>query len=368
MEIYLWLLILPLILALAERAPARLKPLGWALIWLGLVLFLGLRRDLGHDWNNYVLMFQRAGAYALPEAVTLSDPGYMLLTGMVSRVGLALPVANLVCAGIFATGLLKFVRIQPSPPLALAIAVPVLVAIVGLTTTRQSVAVGLLMWALALYVSGARRLPPLLLLGALLFHWTAVILLPLVPMMLARRFNHALVVFSAAVTGAVLAIALATVPALSERIAYLDQSSGAPFRTGLTMAAAVILFLGWRRISLSEDERRVASFLTALGLFSAALIPVLSVAADRLGFYAIPLQIIVFARLASLVSSEAGRIAVRAAVAGTYVILLAGWLALSGYRACLVPYRSYLADPAALRDAMPDRHRRPAPCLASPPA
>ena len=93
------------------------------------------------------------------------------------------------------------------------------------------------------------------------------------------------------------------------------------------------------------------------------LTPVLSVAADRIGFYAVPLQMMVLTRAAALAAGRAApdRRAGRDRLPG--LAMFAAWMALTSYRTCLSPYRSYLTDPGALRTADPEVHRRPFLCM-----
>ena len=359
MAIYLWLLTAPLILAMSRNLSPRLERFSYILVWIALVLFLGLRREVGGDWDNYLIMFVRARLYGLPEALTLADPGYMLLSVVVARIGLSLPVVNLVCAAIFATGLLAFVRAQPKPALALLAAIPVLVVIGGLATTRQAVAVGLLMGSLSLYSSGARRLPSAMLVAAILFHWTAIVLLPLIPVMLVRRIPSRLIIGAGAVLGVGLALAFATLPFLQGRYGH---SGGAVFRGSLTFLAIAVLLVGRQKLDLDDRTRRMAAFLASLGILSLCLIPFFATAGDRLGMYVVPLQMLVFSRAATLVRPGAYRIAAQAAIAIPYLVLLASWLAMTEYRPCMVPYRTYLADPEGLRLGAPEPMRRSSEC------
>ena len=359
MTIYLWLLVAPLMLATGRRLSPRWERLSYVLVWIALVLFLGLRREVGGDWDNYLVMFLRARMYGLPEALTLADSGYMLLSVLVARSGLSLAVVNLVCAAIFVTGLLAFVRAQPRPALALLVAIPFLVVVGGLATTRQSVAVGLLMGSLALYASGARRVPSAMVVTAVLFHWTAIVLLPLVLVMTIRRIPIRLIVVAGAVTGIGLALAFATLPFLQGRYGY---SGGAAFRGSLTFLAIVALYAGRRRLDLDDQTRRIAAFLASLGILSLCLIPVFATAGDRLGMYVVPLQMLVFSRAPGLAPPGRFRAAVQAAIAIPYLVLLASWLAMTEYRPCMTPYRTYLADPEMLRLGAPEAHRRNSEC------
>ena len=252
------------------------------LVWLALALLIGLRRGIGIDWDNYLILFVRAGAYPVPEAMTLSEPGYMLVSAIAARLGFALPVVNLVCAAIFAAGLMMFVRIQKSPALALLIAIPVLVVLVGVAP-RQSVAIGLLMAALR----SMRPVPGAFPRGCssltLLFHWTAILLLPFMAIMSLDRIRLRWIILAGASAGLALAAALWSIPALAQRIALLPQSSGALYRGIPTALALIALFTLWHRLDLDEREERIAAYLAALGLFALLITPAFAMAGDRFG-------------------------------------------------------------------------------------
>ena len=113
-----------------------------------------------------------------------------------------------------------------------------------------------------------------------------------------------------------------------------------------------------RSTSLGLALRLGLGFLLSRGLFALFLTPVLSAAGDRLGLYAVPLQIMIFTRLPGLAPAGAVRLAAAAAVAAAPLALYLAWLTAGSYRACFIPYRSYLADPPAIVDQTTDRHRR----------
>ena len=350
---YFSLLLFPLILAAGQSRPPSVQRLCFLLVWAGLTLFIGLRREITGDWDNYLVMFERARTYELLDALTISDPGYMLLNRIVAGLGLGIPIVNLICAAIFIGGLLLFVRSQPLPALALLIAVPVLIG-VGAFTTRQSVAAGLLMAAMAFYSRGRMKLPSLLAAASILFHWTAAILMPLAPAMWLRRIPNWLIIAGGIAAGVGFVAAFVFVPGLSERFALVGQSKGAMFRGSVTLLALVVLFGGWSRLELNEHERRIAAYLAAAAIFTLLAIPVFPTAGDRLGYYAIPLQMLVLPRAVALFQSGLLRTATTLAVAAPYLVLFSGYLALTPYRPCLVPYRTYLTDLEAIR-----LHREP---------
>jgi len=361
---YLWLLALPVLLALGRRAGPRRERWALLLTWIALTLFVGLRRNVGGDWGNYLLMHARAGSHPLFDAIMLGDPVYMLISGLLFRFGFALVAVNLVCAAIFAGGLVLFVRVQPRPALALIIAYPVLIAVAAFAT-RQSAAIGLLLAALAMLSAGRTRLAASLVLLAPGFHWTAILLLPLLPATLIRAWPPRLTIAAGAAAGLGLAALLALTP-MGERFDNVGASAGAPLRAGFFLLTLIVLAVRWRRLGLDEREFSAGAFLAALGLFALALTPVLSTAGDRIGYYAVPLQMMVLPRAALSLSSPALQRTAQWAIAILYAGIFAAWLALSPYHTCLVPYRTYLVDPAAIRILDPEQHRRSSPCGAGP--
>jgi hypothetical protein len=271
----------------------------------------------------------------------------MLLNRAIARLGLGIAIVNLACAAIFAAGLVIFVRSQPLPALSLLIAVPVLIG-VGAFTTRQSVAAGLVMGAIAFYSAGKIKLPSLLIVGSILFHWTAAVLVPLAPAMVLRRIPNWLIVSGGIAAGAGLAAAFQLVPGVAERFAEVAQSKGAVFRGSVTFLTLVVLFGGWKRLDLNDPERRIAAYLAALAIFALFAVPVFPTVGDRLGFYAIPLQMLVLPRAVAFFQSRLARAAAIVAIATPSLVLFGGYLALTSYRPCLAPYRSYLTDLEAL--------------------
>jgi hypothetical protein len=148
-----------------------------------------------------------------------------------------------------------------------------------------------------------------------------------------------------------------------ERFTHVNESSGAMLRGSLTLLALIVLAARWKRLGLAAAELRAVAVLAAIGLFALVLTPTLSTAADRLGYYAVPLQMIVLPRAARTISSAVKRRAAQAAIALLCLGMFLAWMLLSPYRACLTPYRSYLAAPGAIRTLDPQAHRRSQPCI-----
>lgn len=363
MWVYFLLLIPPALVGAAHHLAPRLRPQALLAAGLLLALFIGLRREVGGDWDNYLLIVQRAALLPFADAMAQTDPAYALLSRAVAQAGLDVGVVNLICAALLVAGTLSLARSLPLPHVALVAALPVLLMIGGFAPTRQATAVGIFMLALPLLATGKKGMPAALLVLACLFHWTAAVLLPLVPLMLLRRAPPTWMIVAAGGLGALALIAaFVTIPAAAERLGSFRQSGGALLRAVPVALALGLFALAPRRLAPGEEDRRIAAYLAALSLGALLLVPVVSTVGDRLAFYAVPFQMLVLARAPGLLPAGRLRLAAEALAMLPHLLLFAGWLAATSYRPCLIPYRTYLADPAALRFEPPELSHRSAAC------
>lgn len=343
---YLTLLAFPAMSAAADRAGQPQRRGIYIGAFILFLLFAGLRHHVGCDWNNYLLMFRRAQLSPPLEAMTIGTPAYMLLNWVIAWLGLGFAWVNLVSAGILFSGVLAFLKFQPRRWLGLLIAVPVLLAIAGFGPNRQCITVGILLWILYFYLKNG-RVSYSLFAVAPLFHISAILFLPL-PLLLLMRRKEALPMPVAALLGVLPGLALCLVPFASadfaDYITRVEPSGGAWLRFSLTAAALTAVLLLRRRLKLGAPEERVAAYFVGLAVFSAVCGLLSSTFTDRLGFYLVPLQILVFTRLADVSAKRAARLAVQAGVTVAYLVMFVGWLDFTNAKSCLAPYTSYLTE------------------------
>ncbi|MDN5863186.1 MAG: EpsG family protein, partial [Salinisphaera sp.] len=171
-----WVAFLAVVPGALMRSPLR-KP-GWLVIGTALSLFVGLRYQVGGDWDTYLTSyFYVASRLSLGQALLQSDPGYVLINWIATHAGLGVWAVNLFCAAAFCSGLVALCRRLPEPLLALVAAIPYLVIVFAMGYTRQAAAFGFVLWALTFLLD--RRLLGFVLLMAVAasFHKTAVILM-----------------------------------------------------------------------------------------------------------------------------------------------------------------------------------------------
>jgi len=141
---YWLLLLIPAWRALAAPKERWSDPISVA-IWLVLTLVIGLRHEVGGDWETYLENLDLVRDEPFSNISLIRDPAYVLLNWVSWKLGAVIYGVNLVCACIFSFGLVLFCRAQPRPWLALCLSIPYLVIVVAMGYTRQAVSIGFLL-------------------------------------------------------------------------------------------------------------------------------------------------------------------------------------------------------------------------------
>jgi hypothetical protein len=307
-----------------------------------LTLVVGLRNEVGADWFNYVRIFSDARFKDLGSALSLGDPGYQFVNWGVEQAGAEIWLVNLICASIFAWGLLRFARAQADPWLAMVVAIPYFVVVVAMGYTRQAVALGILTAGLAALQRGSSILRFAVYVAvAALFHKTAVVVLPLV--VFASKSNRVLN-FIAGVALSVLCYYLFLSDSVDTLVKnYIDVrygSEGAAIRVTMNLVPATAFLFMCKQLEFSETEERIwrAFSLAAIGLLIALFLSPSSTAVDRIALYIMPLQMAVLCRVPFLFKAQRTGYAVVVAYA---VMVQFTWLNFAAHARYWVPYHFY---------------------------
>lgn len=320
-----------------QAAPVPLL-IGAILVWLA----IGLRYEVGADWQTYKFLYSYAGLADLRRVLSIGDPGYQLLSWCMRRTGADIWALNLICALIFTWGLYRFARAQPDPWIAFVVATPYLIIVVAMGYTRQAVAIGILMAGLAALSRGASVARfALYVVAAALFHKTAVIVLPLV--IFSGRRNKILNAL-AGIAGCFLLYDLFLADSVEGFVRnYVEteySSQGAAIRVAMNLVPAVLFLLFRRRLRFEEAEASIWHYFSLASLLMPVMLIVLpsSTVVDRLALYFIPLQIAVLPRVAYLFK---GQQAGRAAIVLYAMAVMFTWLNFAAHARYWVPYRFY---------------------------
>lgn len=279
---------------------------GWMFAGLALTLIIGLRHEVGGDWFNYFRYLWLVQHQSLGEAITQSDPAYMLFNWLSVHAGWGIYGVNLLCAIAFVSGLVVFCRAQARPSLALVVAIPYVVMVLGMGYSRQGIALGLGMIGLVALVNRSTMWFVFWVVMAATFHKSAVLLVPIAA--LASSKNKYWTAAWVSVAAVLAYVVLLEDEVQSLYASYIEagyQSQGALIRL-LMNAIPAALFLWFRkRFRFSPEEYKLWLWISVLSLVMLVLLAVSpsSTAVDRVALYFLPLQLVVFSRLPEVLGS-----------------------------------------------------------------
>ena len=309
----------------AYWALARLKPISpsvsavsmgrwsfmWKFIYVFLVLMIGLRYEVGGDWETYLEMLDSyTGSTLNAREFGFQDPAFVLFNQFSVKTGLGIYLLNFLSALIFCWGLVVFCRAQPRPWLALAVAVPYLITVVAMGYTRQSVAIGIAMVAMTALGQGIIFRFVLWIALAATFHKSAIILLPMA--VLANSKRRIFTLLWVAVASLVLFVLMVQESLSFLMGGYIEdamQSSGAAIRVAMNAVPASLFLVFHKRFELTPHQRSFWSWMSWSALLLVGLLTVSpsSTAVDRIALYWIPLQLFVLSRLPNALGRVDGK-------------------------------------------------------------
>ncbi len=335
----------------ALLVPGRLRPQGhrlrmsWVVTGLVYVVFIGLREQVGGDWPNYLRRFYEIAGVPFSDVIKMGDPGYMALNWLMMDWGWGVYGVNLVCAAIFVSGLIVFCLKQYKPWLGFAVAVPYLVIVVAMGYTRQSVALGFVFWALAHLEQGNFKRYLLLIAAAVLFHKTAVLMIPLGIFLYRRGWLFRVIAVGLAGYG----LWDAFVGMEQERLwnTYVEQqmmSEGARIRVFMNLVPSLILLVYWKQWKRYFPNPAFWLMLALGSVATVLLVGFAPTAVDRVALYFTPLQVAVFARLPLLARRQVSSHTVTAGILLGYGAVLFVWLNYASHAYAWLPYRNVLFE------------------------
>lgn len=323
----------------------RMTP-AWLVMLLLLILLIGFRHQVGGDWFNYMRHLEEARGATIGYVFEGNDPGYRFLNWLATQTGMGIYAVNTIGAVIFCLGLLAFCRSMPRPWLALAAAIPYLVIVVAMGYTRQGIALGLAMFGLlALERHATTRFGWWVLSGAT-FHRSAVLLLPVAALAATRRRIWVAFWMGMVALVGYLAFVEQDVDVLyANYITRGYESQGALIRLGMNAVAALFFLALQARFEVSQTSRSLWRWISilALSMFAAFFVmPGSSTALDRLGLYLLPLQVLVFSHLPSVIGTRRTRKSWVVAVLLYFATIQAVWLLYANNAYAWLPYGNLL--------------------------
>ncbi len=311
-----------------------------------LTIFSGFRFQIGCDWFAYEDFFRRIPDFSFQEILLQRDAGFYLINRFIYNLELDFIYVNIFTSIIFFIGLHSLAKRQPEPISFLALAFPILIVNMPMSALRQGIAIGLVCIAfLAILDKKFIKFVALIVLASL-FHSSALIFLLLTPFVKQKYSNKNLILSGFLfLPGAYLLTFTSLDDIVIQRYIQTDMEAyGAFFRVGFLFITAIFFQFFLRKkwqFNFPEDYTlvQVGSIMIML------LIPltfVSSVIGDRVGYYFIPIQLIILARLHHFYDGR-NRIYIKYAPFAALGFIFIVWTSFSyHFNLCYLPYRSWL--------------------------
>ena len=169
---YFALMSVPSFLTLFGRRTATAPVLITAVIY---ILFVGLRYQVGADWNGYIYLHKYAASMSPIEILSKSEQLSLLLFKLSETAGYDMSISNFVAALLLMAGVVALALRTVDPLLAIVAATPYLIVAFGMSGIRQAMGVGLIFFTFAYWPKWGliRRSAGIFI--ASLFHTSAIV-------------------------------------------------------------------------------------------------------------------------------------------------------------------------------------------------
>lgn len=341
--------------AVAKHGGARKQI--YAVVLFSIFLFSAFRYQVGCDWSGYYLQYVSAASFDWQTLTSIRDPIWWAIIAWINESGLPYPVANLISSAVFFAGVHVMARRQPDPLGFLVLLFPILIINMPMSGIRQGAAIGLICIAFTAFIDRRPLKYAVWVMLAAGFHASALVFVLLLPVATGRYTRGRLIIAAGlALPGAYfLGSSEAAELATSRYIETDIDAVGAAFRVGILSLSALYFFVFVRKkwISAFSVDYSLAS-IGAIGMVLAfLLIPISTVIGDRFGYYLIPIQVMIFARLPFLPFRRNAALHSAAPYLGLLLIFTV-WTQLSNhFQQCYMPYQTWIfgfpgGDPVGL--------------------
>ena len=277
------------------------KSFYWILL-IALTIFVGFRNEVGCDWIAYEGHYSIGSEAAFLQSLNLRDPGHWLLISFLNYLGLPSYSLNVVASSLFFAGLHFLAKRQPDPLAFIVLCFPILIINMPMSAIRQATAIGFMCLAFAAFIDRRQFLFIFWVFVGMLFHSSIIVFLLLIPFV-RMRFNIQNVIFGLIIFIPALIGMLQTESAEWASNAYMKEGSaeaaGALFRLGILVLSGAYFLLKlapyWRRNFPNDFKLVMIGSWMMVSFF--LLFFVSSVIGDRFGYYLIPIQAMIFARI-----------------------------------------------------------------------
>ena len=351
-QIYYWtLFIIPAFVSLWElnikKSTSKIFTFIFGLI---LILFIGLRNEVGGDWGSYLRNYYITGlSFDFTSYPVRSDYGYELLSYLSFQLGLPIYIFNSIIALIGVYAIFRFAKKYKQKWLFIAISIPTLITVVHIGFVRQGFATSLAILAFIYLIKEKNIKFILFSLLAISIHKTAlfIIIFFLISKFINfKKYKFEILVFSLISIFAFYFLKdqfgnLLTYYIYSDRDILISR--GAPMRL-ITHIIAVLLFLNFRNyMNFSVIENRFLTLYSILVFIAVFFVSNYSTFVDRISIYFLPFQYLLIIKFIQFYYKNYFYNLLKLSVLIFYGIIFFIWLNYSYATVRWIPYKSIIS-------------------------
>lgn len=311
---------------------------------LFLIIFVGLRDQVGGDWYSYLEYYDRFEKLSLYEIIYLNDIAYDFLNWVTNRFNGNIYIVNYICAIFFLIPLIIFCTKRDYFLISILISFPYLITIVSMGYVRQAAAIGFFLLGLNFLESKSKFSLILYLFSltiAFLFHKSAIILFLFFIFFKIKISTKIFLIFSSFIFILILSQYGFFGNVYIRYIETQMQSQGGIIRTLMNLPPALGL-LFFKKYFKEDKLYEIFLAISIISVLSLILVPFFSTLIDRISLYFIILQIYFWPKFIYLNKKEL-RIGIYLLVIVVYFIIYSVWLNLANHREYWLPYKSILS-------------------------
>lgn len=266
-----------------------------------LFFFSALRYEVGCDWYGYQYQWRFVGTgNDFPN--TLTELLWWRLLSLLQYFNFSYISLNVTSSMIFFAGAYILARRQYDPLGFLILLFPILIINMPMSGIRQGAAIGIICIAFVSFTRSKQISYIFWVIIACGLHVSAIVFLLLAPLVRKASKIYKLILTSIIIV--LLTVALIMTPTIDVvSLRYINSGNadakGAIFRTGLLALSGMyfLIFLKKKWKLYYPDEVKLLTF-GCVGMFVLFLVSIFfTVIGDRMSYYLIPLQAIIFARI-----------------------------------------------------------------------
>ena len=342
--IFLTIFLFLLLYVLKDKKLARNQI--YYIVLLGLFLFSAYRYQVGCDWYGYYKLYLKMQNWDMITLLNSRDPLSHLIVYFVFKVGLPYPYIFIPFSLLFFIGVHIFARKQPDRLSFLILLFPVLIINMTMSGVRQAAAIGIICIAFSAFVDKRPVRFIFLVFLATAFHSSAIIFSLLLPFASGIYNKYRFILFVAIALFGTIGFTYTNnfQYAVNAYIGSGREAFGALFRVMILELSIIYFYLfvnnKWKN-TFPNDYGLVN--LCALGiLLLLLLLPISTIISDRLSYYFIPIQAMIFARLPYLPFKRNHSTYIALPYLGI-IIFFIFWTQFSWhFHECYLPYKSWI--------------------------